>query len=76
VVMVMIAIDRDCGAEVAPRLSLTVTLKENGLPTGVEGVPLMAPETVLRFRPGGREPPLTAQPLYGGVPPLAPKLAE
>jgi hypothetical protein len=74
--MVAIAIDRDCGAEATPRLSLTVTLKINGLPMAVDGVPLMAPEEALRFRPGGREPLLMAQLLYGGVPPLALRLAE
>jgi hypothetical protein len=55
---------------------LTVTLKINGLPMAVDGVPLMAPEEALRFRPGGREPLLMAQLLYGGVPPLALRLAE
>jgi hypothetical protein len=72
----MIAIDRDCGEEATPRLSLTVTLNVNGLPMAVEGVPLMAAEEGSSFRPGGREPLLTAQLLYGGVPLSALRLAE
>jgi hypothetical protein len=74
--MAMIAIDRDCGAEVSPRLSLTVTLNVNGLPAAVEGVPLMAAEEESSFRPGGREPLLIAQLLYGGVPPPTLRFAE
>jgi hypothetical protein len=69
--MVMMEIEKACGAEVTPRLSWTVTLKVNGLPAAVDGAPLMTPEEEFSVNPGGRLPLLTVQLLYGGVPPLA-----
>jgi hypothetical protein len=57
----LIVIARACGAEMLPTLSLTVTLKLNGLPTAVEGVPLIAPLEAFSDKPGGNEPALTVQ---------------
>jgi hypothetical protein len=41
---------------VPPALSLTVTLKRNGLPVVVVGVPPITPVLGLRLKPGGRAP--------------------
>jgi len=54
-------IDRLRAGEVLPALSVTVTLKLNGLPTVVEGVPLIAPLEAFSHKPGGNEPALTVQ---------------
>jgi hypothetical protein len=55
------AIERACGAEVSPTLSLTVMLKPNGLPVALEGVPLITPLEAFSDKPGGNEPTLTVQ---------------
>ena len=69
-----IPIENCCAGEVFPALSLTVTAKlVNELAPGV-GMPLITP-VELRVRPGGKDP-ITVQLLYGGVPPLAVKVAE
>src|ERR1051325_8842303 len=70
------AMENDCAADVAPALSLTVTLKLNGLPTALVGVPLIPPVAALRLKPGGSDPATSAQLLYGGVPPPAVRVAE
>ena len=56
-------IDNDFGADVDPRLSLTVTLKLNGLPAAEVGVPAMVPFVEFSVSPGGNEPDDTFQPL-------------
>ncbi len=71
-----IAIENGCGCEVAPALSFRVTLKVKGLPSALVGVPLIAPVDAFSIKPGGSPPALTDQLLYGGVPPLAVKVAE
>jgi hypothetical protein len=48
--------------DVVPAVSLTVTLKLKGLPTALEGVPLIAPLAALSVSPGGSDPVLTVQP--------------
>ncbi len=60
--------------EVAPGLSWTVTLKLE-VPTAV-GVPLMVPLEDPRVKPLGSDPLLTVQFWYGGVPPVAARVAE
>jgi hypothetical protein len=57
----LIVIERACGAEVLPTLSLTVTLKLNGLPVALEGLPLIGPLEAFSDKPGGNEPALTVQ---------------
>ena len=52
-----------CTGDVAPLLSLTVTLKLNGLPDALVGVPLMVPVEELRESPGGSAPVATIQEL-------------
>jgi hypothetical protein len=53
-------IDRLCAAETLPAVSVAVTLKLNGLPVAVVGVPLIAPVAVFSVKPGGNEPEATA----------------
>jgi hypothetical protein len=65
---VLIAIDKDLGAEVILALSVTVTLKLKGLPAAEVGVPAMIPLVPFSDNPGGSEPDDTCHPLYGGVP--------
>ena len=57
----------------APALSWTVTLKREVPATA--GVPIMPLEDP-RVKPLGSDPALTVQFLYGGVPPVAAKVAE
>ena len=52
-----------CGADVVPALSLTVTVKVNGLPDALVGVPLMVPFDALSERPGGSDPAVTVHEL-------------
>jgi len=52
-----------CSCEVVPALSLTVTLKLNGLPAALVGVPLMLPFEALSARPGGNDPAITVHEL-------------
>jgi hypothetical protein len=52
-----------CGCDVVPALSLTVTLKLNGLPAALVGVPLIAPVETLSERPGGNDPAVTVHAL-------------
>jgi hypothetical protein len=59
----VIASVNDCGCDIVPKLSLTVTLKLNGLPDALVGVPLMVPVEVLRVRPGGKDPMVTVHEL-------------
>ncbi len=68
--------DRFCGREVPPALSLTVTLIDTGLPVALVGVPLMSPLAAFRVSPAGKVPVLTVQPLYGGTPSAAVNCAE
>jgi hypothetical protein len=67
-------IDRGCAGDVLPALSFTVTLNEEVPP--VLGVPLITPVEAARLKPAGSVPLLTVQLLYGGVPPVAAKVAE
>ncbi len=69
-----IVMDRVATGEMLPRLSLTVT-PNDGAPA-VVGVPLMTPLVAFRDNPAGSDPLLTVQLLYGGVPPLAPRVWE
>jgi hypothetical protein len=46
---------------VLPALSFTVTLKLNGLPVVLEGVPPITPLEAFSDKPGGNEPALTVQ---------------
>jgi len=62
------------GGEVAPPLSLTVTLNEE-LPA-VVGVPPITPVEAFRDKPAGSEPLATVQLPYGGVPPAAASVCE
>jgi hypothetical protein len=71
----VIVSEKDCGAEVPPRLSFTVTAKLKGLPTLVVGVPVITPVPEFKLSPGGSEPEATTQLPYGGVPPVATRLA-
>jgi hypothetical protein len=64
------------GGDVVPALSLTVTLKLNGLPAALLGVPLIVPVEVLRVRPGGKDPMVTVHELYGVAPPVADNVCE
>lgn len=63
-------------AETLFALSFTVTLKLNGLPVAVVGVPAMVPVAAFSAKPGGKLPVFTVQPLYGAVPPLAVSVCE
>ncbi len=58
---VAIAIDSGCGGETAPALSFVVTLKLNGLPVALVGVPPIAPLDAFSVKPGGSAPALRAQ---------------
>src|SRR5436189_42586 len=69
------AIESGCAGDVAPLLSLTVTLKVKGLPVAVVGVPLITPVAEFSVSPGGSDP-VAVQLPYGGVPPPAAKVAE
>ncbi len=66
--------EKGWGKEVAPALSWTVTLKKEVPATA--GVPLIMPLEDPRVKPLGSDPALTVQFLYGGVPPVAAKVAE
>ena len=57
----LIVINNGCAGEVTPLLSLTVTLKLNGLPVTVVGVPLITPVEEFSAKPGGSDPELTLQ---------------
>jgi hypothetical protein len=70
------AMDSAFAADVLPPLSLTVTLKLKGLPAAVVGVPLIAPVSGLSVRPGGSDPLLIVQLVYGGDPPDAARVCE
>jgi hypothetical protein len=70
-VAVPIVIESALAGDVELALSLTVTLKLNGLPVAVVGVPLMTPVAALSVSPVGRDPLVTVQLLYGGAPPVA-----
>src|SRR3954469_25804647 len=52
-------------------LSVTVTVNMNGLPVVFGGVPLNAPVPAVRIAQPGGVPAVTAQFVYGGVPPVA-----
>jgi hypothetical protein len=52
-----------CAAETFPRLSVALTLKLNGLPDVVVGLPLMMPDALSNVSPVGKAPLATAQPL-------------
>ena len=54
-------------------VSITVTLKLNGLPTAVVGVPLITPFAESRDSPGGSA---VADQLYGSNPPVAASVAK
>ena len=69
-------IDRLCGTELPPTLSLTVTLNDTGLPAALVGVPLISPVAAFKVKPAGSAPELTVQPLYGGRPSAAANCAE
>ena len=69
-------IERLCGTELPPALSLTVTLNDTGLPAALVGVPLISPLAAFRVNPAGSAPALTVQPLYGGMPSAAVNCAE
>jgi hypothetical protein len=62
---------RLCGAETPLAESATVTVKLKGLPEVLDGVPAITPVLELSDRPGGSDPDVSDQPLYGGVPPRA-----
>jgi len=52
--------DKVLAGEIAPALSLTVTLNEGvGVTVAVVGVPLIAPVEALRDKPAGSDPLLT-----------------
>jgi hypothetical protein len=54
-------IDSGRPGEIAPALSLTVTLKLNGLPLVEVGLPLIAPVVEAKANPGGSVPEFTVQ---------------
>jgi hypothetical protein len=56
---ISIAIDKAWAAEVLPKLSLTVTEKEE-VPFAV-GIPKIVPLAEIRVKPAGRDPLVTAQ---------------
>ena len=56
-----ITIDSARPGETAPAVSLTVTLKMNGLPLEDVGVPLITPVVELKATPGGSPPEFTVQ---------------
>jgi hypothetical protein len=66
--------DRFATGDVLPRLSLTVTLKEN-VPVVEPGVPLITPVAEFRVRPPGSDPAVSVQ-VKGPVPPVTTKVAE
>ena len=53
--------DNTCAADVLPALSCTVTMKLNGLPAVLAGVPAITPVAALSVRPGGNDAPVTVQ---------------
>jgi hypothetical protein len=53
-----------------------VTLKLNGLPVAVVGVPPMTPVLALSVNPGGNDPETTVQFLYGDTPLAAASVCE
>ena len=59
----VIASANGCGGDVVPALSLTVTVKPNGLPAALVGVPLILPFDALSESPGGKEPRVTVHEL-------------
>jgi hypothetical protein len=54
-------IESALAGDVLPAVSLTVTLKLKGLPTALDGVPLITPLDALSVRPVGSDPVLTVQ---------------
>jgi hypothetical protein len=70
-----ITIENACEAEVTPALSLTVTLKLNGLPAAFVGVPPIVPVPGFSVNPAGNDPALTDQLLYEPEPPEAASVA-
>src|SRR5579872_5197383 len=70
------AIESAWPADVAPTASLTVTLKANGLPCAVVGVPAIIPVTAFSDNPEGSEPALNVQFAYGAIPPPAASVTE
>jgi hypothetical protein len=71
VVEAAMAIEKLCADDTLPAGSVAVTLKLNGLPVAVVGVPPITPVDAFSVSPGGKEPEETAQ-VYGGpMPPVA-----
>jgi hypothetical protein len=60
--------------EVTALLSVTCTVNENGLPVMFGGVPVIWPVMAFRVAHAGNVPPVIAQFVYGGTPPVAVKV--